>query len=181
MLFPQKNFANFARAFARIAARVPHDIVVAGQPRWKYSAEMDLIAELGLKDRIRFLDQVPNDDLPCLYNLADCFAFPSYYEAFGLVGVEAMASGCPVAAARAGALPEVLGEAARYYDPDDVEEMASTFLQMLTDEDLRRRCRNAGLERAKMFTWERAAREMIALFNDVLAGRQVGGEFIARS
>ncbi len=140
---------------------------------------MDLIAQLGLKERIRFLDQVPNDDLPYLYNLADCFAFPSYYEAFGLVGVEAMASGCPVAAARAGALPEVLGEAARYYDPNDIDEMAGTFLQLLTDEGLRQRCRNAGLERSRLFTWERAAREMIDLFNDVMAGRPAGNEIVA--
>lgn len=179
MLFPQKNFANFARSFARIAAQVPHDIVVAGQPRWKYAEDMDLIGELGLKDRIRFLDQVPNDDLPHLYNLADCFAFPSFYEAFGLVGVEAMASGCPVAAARAGALPEVLGDAALYYDPNDVDEMAGVFLKMLTDSGVRQRCRAAGLERAKLFTWRRAARETLDLFEDVMAGRRVGGELPA--
>ncbi len=174
MLFPQKNFSNFARAFARIADKVPHKIVVAGRPRWKYSEEIQLIEQLGLKDRVQFLDQVPNDDLPALYNLADCFAFPSFYEAFGLVGVEALASGCPVIAARAGAVPEVLGDAAQYYDPYNVDEMAATMLAMLTDAGLRERSRAAGLERARQFTWKRAAAEVLELFDDVMAGRPAG-------
>lgn len=174
MLFPQKNFSNFVRAFAAIAADVPHDIVVAGKPRWKYSDELRLLDELGIRDRVRFLDQVPNDELPLLYNLADCFAFPSFYEAFGLVGVEALACGCPVAAARAGALPEVLGDAARYYDPHDTAEMSSVLRELLTDADLRERCRAAGLERARLFTWERAARDVLGLFERVSAG-EAGG------
>ncbi len=169
MLFPQKNFSNFVRAFARIAERVPHDIVVAGKPRWKYNDELQLLDALGIRGRVRFLDQVPNDELPLLYNLADCFAFPSFYEAFGLVGVEAMACGCPVAAARAGALPEVLGEAARYFDPHDVEDIAGVLAAILTDDALRTRCREAGLARARSFTWRRAAAEVLQLFRDVSA------------
>ncbi len=168
-LFPQKNFQNLLRAFHAISDRVPHALVVVGQPRWKYGDDLRLVQELGLKQRVHLMDHVANEDLPALYSLADCFAFPSLYEAFGLVGVEAMACGCPVAAARAGALPEVLGDAAVFYDPQDVDEMAERLLTVLCDESERSRCIQRGLERAREFTWRRTATETLRLFRE-LAG-----------
>jgi glycosyltransferase involved in cell wall biosynthesis len=174
MLFPQKNFANLLRAFRKLADRIPHDLVVAGRPRWNYASELSLIDTLQLTDRVRFLGHVPNEELPFIYNLADCFVFPSLYESFGMVGVEALACGCPVAAARAGAVPEVLGDAALYFDPYDVDEMARQIHTLVTDPTARAGARRRGLERAKLFTWERAATELLALFDDVKAERPAG-------
>jgi len=136
---------------------------------------LQLIADLGLTNRVRFLHHVPNVELPYLYNLADCFVFPSLYEAFGLVGVEALACGCPVAAANAGAVPEVLGDAPLYFDPLNVEEMAQQIRTLVTDGRAREQAVSRGLERAKLFTGERAAREVLTLFEDVMAGRPAGG------
>jgi glycosyltransferase involved in cell wall biosynthesis len=174
MLFPQKNFANLLRAFHKLADRIPHDLVVVGRPRWNYADELSLIDTLQLTERVRFLGHVPNEELPFIYNLADCFVFPSFYEAFGLVGIEALACGCPTAAARAGAVPEVLGDAALYFDPYDAEQMARQIYTLVSDPKARAGARRRGLERAKVFTWDRAAREVLALFDDVMAERAVG-------
>jgi len=168
MLFPQKNFHALVQAFKLLADSIPHRLVVIGRLRWKYHRDLRLIESSGLSKRVQFLQHVPNDDLPAIYNLADCFVFPSLYEAFGLVGVEAMACGCPVAAARAGALPEVLGDAAVFFDPNDVREMARSISALIHDPELRAQCIRGGLERARNFTWERTARETLKLFEELV-------------
>lgn len=166
-IYPQKNFTRLVEAIHLIADRVPHPLVVAGHPRWQYEESMRRIDELGLRGRIRFLYFVENDDLPAIYNLADCFVLPSLYEAFGLVLVEAMACGCPVAAAEAGAVPEVAGSAAILFDPLDPEAIAAALLRLLTDEETRRSCIEKGIARAAEFSWEKCARETLALFEEL--------------
>jgi glycosyltransferase involved in cell wall biosynthesis len=170
MLFPQKNFTNLLHAFAHLAHLIPHQLLVVGRPRWKYSEELALIEELGLRARVRFLDHVDHEELPSLYSLADCFVFPSLYEAFGLVGLEAMACGCPVAAARTGALPEVLGDAALFFDPLDPVDMAAQIQSILFQPHLHASLKNKGLARAAGFTWERAARELLGVFRELVEG-----------
>jgi glycosyltransferase involved in cell wall biosynthesis len=169
MIFPQKNFGNLLRAFHRLRDRIPHTLLVIGTPRWKYEKELELVDTLGLRERIRFIDFVPNERLPPIYNLADCFIYPSLYEAFGLAGVEAMACGCPVAGANAGAIPEVLGDAALLFDPHDPEDIAGRVLTLLEDESARAQRVACGLERVKTFRWEMAAREMLQLFEGLVA------------
>jgi glycosyltransferase involved in cell wall biosynthesis len=173
MIFPQKNFISLARAFHKIYQNIPHDIVVVGQPRWKYQEDKKLIETLGLRDRIRFLHFVPNEEMPMIYNLADCFVYPSLYEGFGLAGVEAMACGCPMAAANAAAIPEVADGAAVLFDPYSPQEIADSIMTLLHDEQIRETCIRRGLERAKAFTWERTARDTLQLFRDLVeAGQQ---------
>ena len=116
-LYPQKNFSVLARAFAQLRDQIPHRLLVAGRPRWKADADLKLIQELGIGDRVDLLQFVPNDDLPLLYNLADCFVYPSLYESFGLAQLEAMACGCPVIGANSGAIPEITGGTAMLFDP----------------------------------------------------------------
>lgn len=166
-LYPQKNFVTLARAFAMIKDRIPHRLVVAGQPRYKYQGEVDILDELGIDDRVDFLDHVPNDDLPLVYNLADCFVFPSLYESFGLVLVEAMACGCPVIGANAAAIPEVSGGAAMLFDPLNADQLAESILRLVTEPDLRRTLVERGLARAREFTWERTARQTLDVFKEL--------------
>ena len=173
MLFPQKNFSNLLHAFARLAPDIPHQLVVVGRPRWKFRGELDLIGKLGLTHRVQIIDHVAHEELAFVYNLADCFVFPSLYEAFGLVGLEAMACGCPVAASETGALPEVLGEGALYFDPLQPEQMADRIRQILERPQLRAELVRQGLERAASFTWQKAAREVLKLFSDVHQGNTV--------
>ena len=168
MIFPQKNFINLVRAFSLICREIPHDLVVVGPPRWKFEGDLELVEKLGLKDRIRFLGFVPNDELPAIYNLADCFVYPSLYEAFGLAGVEAMACGCPVAGANAAAIPEVLGEAAVLFDPRSPEDIARSIMSVIGNNEVRDSCVRKGLERAKFFTWTRTAQQTLQLFEELV-------------
>jgi glycosyltransferase involved in cell wall biosynthesis len=107
----------------------------------------------------RALGHVPDDHLPGLYAGASAFVLPSWHEGFGLTCIEAMACGVPVVAARAGALPETCGDAARYADPFDPDEIADQVQAAIEDDALR----TAGPARARQFTWERTVRELDAL------------------
>jgi glycosyltransferase involved in cell wall biosynthesis len=169
-IYPQKNFANLIKAFNIIAKKIPHKLVVVGQPRWKYKSDLTLIESLKLHDRMHFLPFVPNDDLPAIYTLACCFVYPSLYESFGLAQLEAMACGCPVVAARAGAIPEVSGDAAMLFDPYNPEEMGEAILKTVSDSDFRRFLIEKGLARAKEFTWDRCASETLNVLMEVVSG-----------
>jgi glycosyltransferase involved in cell wall biosynthesis len=166
-LYPQKNFAVLARALARLGDRVPHRLLIAGRPRYKYGDDLALIDALGLRDRVQFLNYVPNDDLPAVYTLAECFVYPSLYESFGLAQLEAMACGCPVVGANAGAIPEVTGDAALLFDPHRPDRLAEALLTVATDRTVRQGMVERGLARAAEFTWDRTARETLAVFEEL--------------
>jgi glycosyltransferase involved in cell wall biosynthesis len=166
-LYPQKNFSVLARAFARIAKEIPHDLVVAGRPRWKYQDDLQLIERLGLSRRLHLLHMVPHHDLPALYNQAACLVYPSLYESFGLVQLEAMACGCPVLGANSGAIPEIADDAAVLFDPHNPEELADALRAILRDPDLRRQYVEKGLRRARAFTWEQSARQTLQVFEEL--------------
>ena len=168
LLYPQKNFATLVRALHQIRKEIPHRLVVVGRPRWKYQADLDLIRELGMGDRVDFLHFVPNDDLPLIYSLAGCFVYPSLYEAFGMAQLEAMACGCPVIAARAGAIPEICGDAALLFDPGSPEELGEAILRVVGDPMLRNDLVGKGLTRAKEFTWERCARQTLEVLTELV-------------
>jgi glycosyltransferase involved in cell wall biosynthesis len=166
-LYPQKNFSTLVKAFSLMVNEVPHQLVVAGKARWKYKNDLRLIAEKGLEKRIQLLDWVNPEEIPALYNLADCFVYPSLYEGFGLCLVEAMAAGCPVVAASTGALPEIAQDAALLVDPQNYHEMKEAIWKVISDTSLRQDLIQGGLLRAKDFTWERCAEETLKLFYEV--------------
>jgi len=167
-LYPQKNFATLALAFASVKNTIPHKLIVAGRPRYKFERDVNLIEQLGIADRVDFLQFVPNDDLPMLYNLADCFVYPSLYESFGLAQLEAMACGCPVIGANAGAIPEVTDGAAMLFDPHSSEELSQAILRVTCEPDIRRDLVKRGLVRVREFTWERTARETLSVFRELV-------------
>jgi glycosyltransferase involved in cell wall biosynthesis len=149
---------------------VPHQLVVAGKARWKYKNDLKLIEEKGLTTRIQLLGWVNPEEIPVLYNLADCFVYPSLYEGFGLCLVEAMATGCPVVAASTGALPEIAQDAALLVHPQNYQQMREAILKVISDTGLRHDLIQRGLLRAKDFTWENCAEETLKLFYEVGAG-----------
>jgi glycosyltransferase involved in cell wall biosynthesis len=146
-------------------------LVIAGPPAWRYERLIRLVDKLGLTDQVRFLDYVPVEDLVALYNLADLFVFPSLYEGFGLPPLEAMACGLPVVASTAPALREVLDGAALLVHPLDVPALAEAMGAALGDQPLRSHLREAGLQRAALFSWERTARETVDVYREA-AGRR---------
>jgi glycosyltransferase involved in cell wall biosynthesis len=166
-VFPNKNLENLLRGFKLIVGDIPHDIVIVGGRRWKYRSVERLICELELERRVRSLGFVPQADLVLLYNLASCFVFPSLYESFGLAQLEAMACGCPVVASRTGALPEIGGDAALYCDPYDPVSIGDAIRRLVTDDAMREQYAARALQRAKLFTWDKCARQTLEVLESV--------------
>lgn len=166
-LYPQKNFSTLIKAFSLIADDIPHQLVVAGKARWKYKNDLRMIAEKGLEKRIQLLGWVNPEEIPLLYNLADCFVYPSLYEGFGLCLVEAMATGCPVVAASTGALPEIAQDSALLVDPQNADHLQAAISTVISDTQMRQTLIQRGLLRAKDFTWGKCAEETLKLFYEV--------------
>ena len=125
--------------------------------------------ELGLKEVVRFPGWVDESDKPALYSLATVFAFPSYYEGFGLPILEAMACGTPVVTSNAASLPELAGSAAFQIDPHDTRHIGAAIIALCMQEDLHAEMREKGLARAARFTWEETARQTLAAYQQALA------------
>jgi glycosyltransferase involved in cell wall biosynthesis len=111
---------------------------------------------------------IAEEDLPLVYAAADVFVYPSRYEGFGLPVLEAMACGTPVISSETSALPELGGDAARYFDPYDIEAMAEVIRAVWTDAGLQAEMRRRGIEQAARFSWQRAASETMAVYRALL-------------
>ncbi|GAC1322053.1 MAG: glycosyltransferase family 1 protein [Chloroflexota bacterium] len=168
-LEPRKNYVRLLEAFRRIIDRgAAHTLVIAGSPGWLYEPVYRRLRELRLETRVRFLQ--PRDrDLLALYNMADAFVYASLYEGFGLPPLEAMACGTPVACSNVSSLPEVVGEAAVMFDPEDVDHMSDVLLKVIGDASLRESLRERGLHRARAFSWDDAARQTAELYTRMAA------------
>ena len=142
--------------------------MIAGPRKWKYARILQAVEELELEAHTIFTGYIPDEDLPAIYSGADLFVFPSLYEGFGLPPLEAMACGTPVVCSNAASLPEVVGDAAIMVDPYDVEGLAQAMRRVLADRDLQEDLRQRGLERAKLFSWEKTARETMQVYEKVL-------------
>ena len=118
-------------------------------------------------DKIIFTDFLSDDDLNTLYQNASVYVFPSLYEGFGLPPLEAMACGLPVASSKAACLPEILGQAAIYFNPEDVKEMASQIKKVLTDEKTRQKLVSLGQQKIKEYNWTKTALQTLELYRAV--------------
>lgn len=166
----RKNLRRLLRACASLwkhGERRP--LVVVGALKWKYSGIMQTVEELDLGQHVIFTGYVQEADLPALYSAADLLVFPSLYEGFGLPPLEAMACGTPVVCSDSASLPEVVGDAAVMVDPYEVEALADAMHHVLTDGRLWEELRQKGLSRARRFTWERTARQIIAVYREALS------------
>jgi glycosyltransferase involved in cell wall biosynthesis len=164
----RKNLRGLLQAYAHLRTMgEPPPLVVVGARRGRGNGITETLREHDLKPHVVFLGYVPDEDLPALYSGADLFVFPSHYEGFGLPPLEAMACGTPVVCSNTSSLPEVVGDAAIMVDPTNVEALAEAMHRVLTDGDLRQHMREKGLARAKQFTWERCARETLAVYQEV--------------
>jgi glycosyltransferase involved in cell wall biosynthesis len=168
-LEPRKNLPALIEAFSLLRARdcgpidgTRHaELIVGGSPGWKYQAIFERIEALGLKEHVRFIGQVSQDQLPLWYNACSVFAYPSLYEGFGLPVLEAMACGAPVVTSNVTSLPEVVGDAGLMVAPADVRGLADALARVLDDAGLREELRRKSLQRAATFTWSRAAAQTI--------------------
>ncbi len=143
-------------------------LVLIGGRGWLYDDIFERVETLRLSDRVQLLHDVPDADLPALYNAASLLTTPSFYEGFGLPALEAMACGTPVVVSDRSSLPEIVGQAGLLVNPDDPSDIAQALARVLTDHRLRERMRELGLAQAAQFSWDQTARETLAVYRRVL-------------
>ena len=168
---PRKNIAGALAAIASLrknGRNFQWKLVLVGGGGWKNEGLVDQVREHGLSDYVIMTGYVSEDDLPVVYSLADLMVFPSFYEGFGLPVVEAMACGVPVVTSNNSCLPEIAGDAAVLVDPHDIGSIADGIRSLLEDQDLRQQCIDKGLARARLFTWEDAARQTLQAFHELV-------------
>lgn len=166
-LEPRKGIDTIISAYAQASGEVAEDLVIVGKRGWSWNKFFQQVTALGLERRVRFLDYVPDDALPALYNLARAFVFPSRYEGFGLPVLQALACGTPVLSSNAASLPEVIGSAGIMVPPDDIEGFARELIRLSRDSGLCADLRARGLDRAKSFSWERIARATVQVYQSI--------------
>ncbi len=125
---------------------------------------------LGPEHGIRYLGEVPHDDMPKIYNLARALLFVSYYEGFGLPPLEAMACGVPCLCSNVSSIPEVVGDAALLIDPYSEEEIANGVYKLISDDSLRSRLIKSGSERVKYFDWNQTAKKTQEVYEEIIYG-----------
>lgn len=169
---PRKNLVGLIRAFILLCkgGNATHKLVVVGRRGWRYEEVFKIVDGLdsAAKNRIVFTGSIPDNDLLCLYNGADVFVYPSFYEGFGLPPLEAMACGCPVVVSNAASLPEACGDAAYYIDPHNVNSIVEGINKVITDEGLKQELIQKGLKQVKMFNWDKTAKQFLSVFEEVI-------------
>ena len=164
-----KNLDLLMRAFARLQTSYTSlDLVIVGGSD-RHHVELEEQAQsLGIGPKVRLFGTVDHDTLAFLYSAATVFVFPSLYEGFGLPPLEAMACGAPVVASTSSSIPEVLGPAAAYFSPESVDSLMTALCRVLDSSDYRGRLSRMGLKRAKLFTWDEAARRTMDVYRKTL-------------
>lgn len=167
--YPYKNAGSVLLALKELVTTHPDlQLVFTGKPDYFRDVLESQAAELGLADRVVFTGFVTDGELITLYREAALFIYPSLSEGFGLQGLEAMAQGTPVLAARASCLPEVYGEAAAYFDPHNPSDQARQIAEVLQSDIQRKALRASGYERVKQFSWKRTAEQTLAAYRQAL-------------
>jgi glycosyltransferase involved in cell wall biosynthesis len=167
---PRKNLLTLVRAFEQIlrqTARCPQ-LVVVGAEGWLMDELFAFIRQSPISERLLLAGYLNDDDLRALYSSCRVFVYPSIYEGFGLPPLEAMACGAPVIASNIATFRETLGSAAELVEPNDVEALARSIVEILVDEDRRRTLSSRGLEQAAKFSWERTAQLTLEVYREVL-------------
>lgn len=175
-IYVQKNFKNLICAVARLVS--DHSDVtlkIAGRPiDTEYFAELkNTVSKEKLDGKVEFLGQVHPQELVALYQRCGVFVFPSTVETFGNPLVEAMACGAPIACSNTAAMPEVVGDAAVFFDPLNIESMASAIGRFLNDGELCRELSRKAVDRAKKYSWKKTAEQTLAVIKDVNMGNDL--------
>jgi len=166
---PHKNLDLLFEVFKslREEGKTELGLVVAGTQEKERPALERRLSELGLADQVRVLDRLPTDRMALLYGGATALVHPARLEGFGLPIVEAQAVGTPVVASRASTVPEVAGEGALFFDPQDRSELGRQILRVTEDRELRERLVAEGRRNVKRFSWSESARKVLAVYERV--------------
>jgi len=169
-MWPHKNHERLVQAIAGAADR-QIGLVLTGQDYGRLDALLAHARQLGVGGRVTHLGHVDADVIPALYRRATGMIFPSLFEGFGIPVIEAMASGCPVAASNRSALPEVVDGAGGLFDPTDIDAIAAAIDDLTAEGEPRDARIRAGLARASLFSWERCADAHIRVYQRAAGDR----------
>lgn len=170
-IYVQKNLVNLILAIDRLRRKHPDiRIKIAGRPidQDYFQTLQDLVARLGVEAHVEFLGQVPRDDLIDLYRRCGVFIFPSTVETFGNPLVEAMACGAPIACSNTAAMPEVVGDAAVFFDPADVDGIAASVESLMADPERRHALSARAVARSAHFSWSLTASRTLAVIKETV-------------
>jgi glycosyltransferase involved in cell wall biosynthesis len=172
-LEPRKNLLTLLKAFVQILRQTSlrPQLVVVGGDGWLMDETVSFLRDSKLEDHLRLTGYLGDQDLRILYSCCRIFIYPSLYEGFGLPPLEAMTCGAPVIAGRVGALQEVLGSAAHFVDPLDVEALAQSIVELLENEERRTQMAANGPPHAARYSWERTAQLTLDLYREVMEKR----------
>ncbi len=165
-----KNVVGLIGAFKILKEKHGFDgyLVITGRKNPHYPEVEETIEKLELKDSVKLVGLVSEEELIGLYNGAFIYAYPSFYEGFGLPALEAFACGTPVCASNTSCIPEICGDAALYFDPKNLGEMAEKFYEVLRNEGMQKYLIEKGRQRLKEFSWKRMAEETLAVYEEIL-------------
>ena len=166
---PRKNYERLIQALARLRQN-GYDIhlVIAGGKGWLDDPIYRMIDTTGMHSYVHFIGFVDDNDMPAHYSAADCFAFPSLYEGFGLPVLEAMACHTPVLTSTVSSLPEAAGNAAVLVDPYDLDAIIDGLEQIISDTTLRNLLIEQGAQQASQFTWRVSARKLYEIYFEIV-------------
>lgn len=167
-LEPGKNISRVIEAFDSVAPDFPtHSLVIGGDKGWLFDEIFATAERARNKNRIKFVGHLNDREVVDFMNFCDVFVFPSLYEGFGLPPLEAMACGAPVITSNVSSVPEVVGDAAIMVEPRDTSGLTRELKRVLGDEQLQTELRDRGIEHVKQFSWTRAARETLSIYESV--------------
>lgn len=174
-LQPRKNIERLVEAFKIVASSKENAVegkkdltlVIIGKKGWLYEDMLAAPKKFEVEDRVKFLEFVPDEDLPSFYKVAECFVLPSLYEGFGLPVLEAMKYGCPVIASNISSLPEVGGAAALYVDPYNIGDITKKIESVLDNPSQRKKMIEEGYKQVKKFSWEKSAEKVLDVLKEV--------------
>lgn len=168
--YPHKNIERLLRAFSELvkSGQVDCQLVIVGRDNEFMARHKKLVKKLKLEDRVVFPGYVSDEELAGIYEKARLYVFPSLSEGFGIPGLEAMKYGVPVASSNATCLPEILGEAAAYFDPKNIQDIAKVVGELMQDKVRREQLTKLGYKQVKQYAWAKSARELIRGYNKAL-------------
>jgi glycosyltransferase involved in cell wall biosynthesis len=167
---PRKNINAIISAFNYLKekSKIEHHLILVGQKGWHHKPIFEAIEASPWKTQIHHLNYLSDELVALLYSKTDVFVYPSHYEGFGLPVLEAMTLGAPVITSNTSSLPEVAGGAALLIDPNDSTQLADTILKVISDSQFRSQLIEKGQQRAKLYSWERTAKETIKAYRSLL-------------
>lgn len=168
--YPHKNLERLILAFGKLTTKylLDYQLVIGGKKDYFHTGLEEEVKTAGLNDRVIFTGFVTNTELAGLYKAASLYVLPSLSEGFGLPGLEAMSYGLPVVSSNATCLPEVLGDAAVYFNPKNVTNMAKVMSQVLADKELQTKLVKKGYTQIKKFSWKKTANTTLGVYEQVL-------------